>query len=657
MMSRQNRATADSNQIVIPPILMLASSLCYSGVPLLLVRFGGDDSPFFFNAIYRFGGVIGALTFLGLFFRVTLLNKAYRSIILEHVLDRSTLLVILPYFSFTAFAWSITFIDVSLTTVMLEIWPVLFILFTERLMRREKRYRTPTTLQILLVMLGFVGFTFVVFSQVSSFDALSTLDGGSLAGIALALIAALLASSTAYNYRWAADLTRKLQDHKLRESRDDDSARCLVNSQTSSLTHDYGELTCTINRESMSTDKLLFFCLLIAFVFGSAISAIFNFIPSILMEGDNTFSEIPLLSILAAIIIGGVLLDAGGTVLNRTANLLTRQLGINAIGYTTPIFALIWLFIFSETNVVRVDYLVIGTAAILATNILINFEAERLIGFKALVISLWVFGMLIYFRDPDKWQWAISGPEYFDALILSATVFTLILSFRVARLASRIQEEDNRTIALVRILTDLSDRGVISREVCDSVLTMSVADGADLESSYDQAKRHLRSAMMRSNRQMRDSLLQAETELDILAHSRQQGLNFGEICALFIFTGLVVGLAILSRPEVSGLTGFLIEMFAILFAAVIIFLTVSVFDLQRDRDTKVLHRTPKMMRYGVLFQDHARRMAERWISIVAGFLIVIAYAILLGYKWMCVDASVECTTWWQGILKALTGAG
>ena len=52
-------------------------------------------------------------------------------------------------------------------------------------------------------------------------------------------------------------------------------------------------------------------------------------------------------------------------------------------------------------------------------------------------------------------------------------------------------------------------------------------------------------------------------DLDTLGHSRQEGINFGEMCALFIFAGMVVGIALLSRPsEVSGMTGVLVEMFA-----------------------------------------------------------------------------------------------
>ena len=78
-------------------------------------------------------------------------------------------------------------------------------------------------------------------------------------------------------------------------------------------------------------------------------------------------------------------------------------------------------------------------------------------GFKALILALGICGAIVYLRDGvfsflgvDKWQWAGSG--YFESITLAATVFTLLLAFRVARLVSRTSEEDNRTFVIYRKL-------------------------------------------------------------------------------------------------------------------------------------------------------------------------------------------------------------
>ena len=78
-------------------------------------------------------------------------------------------------------------------------------------------------------------------------------------------------------------------------------------------------------------------------------------------------------------------------------------------------------------------------------------------GVKALILALGICGAIVYLRDGvfsflgvDKWQWAGSG--YFESITLAATVFTLLLAFRVARLVSRTSEEDNRTFVIYRKL-------------------------------------------------------------------------------------------------------------------------------------------------------------------------------------------------------------
>ena len=163
-------------------------------------------------------------------------------------------------------------------------------------------------------------------------------------------------------------------------------------------------------------------------------------------------------------------------------------------------------------------------------------------------------------------------------LALSATVFTLILSFRVARLVSRTAEEDNRTFSLVRSFEALSNRKRDLRGKYPGWYWRLVRRMVRIYwASYEEARGYIVRAIRDSSGQDRERLIALEGELDSLAHSRQQGINFGEGCALLIFAGITVGLMVLSRPAVAGLTGFLVEMLAILFSAVIVFLTVNVF--------------------------------------------------------------------------------
>ena len=129
-------------------------------------------------------------------------------------------------------------------------------------------------------------------------------------------------------------------------------------------------------------------------------------------------------------------------------------------------------------------------------------------------------------------------------------------------------------------------------------------------------------------------LADAEAQLNMVTHSRQQGTDFGELFSLIIFGGSTVLLALLSRPEVTGWTAFIYEIFSVLFPAVIIFLIVSVWDLHRDRADLVLAAPEGTNQYGVIFRDSRSRRFERGVSTVVGLGIAATYAVLLWYKWV-----------------------
>ena len=319
-------------------------------------------------------------------------------------------------------------------------------------------------------------------------------------------------------------------------------------------------------------------------------------------------------SLAIGIFIGGALIQAIPSIAWRAANLATHNLGINAMLYGVPMLSLLWLWVFSHIGVARPDYYVIGVAGIFTANLLINFEAERLFSFKALVIALWACGTAVYLRNVGQGIWV--GGEYFGALALTSTVFILILSFRVARLSTRILDEDNRAFRLVRELDELARRGLIGPEVCEYILTINEAEGPKLQEAYTKARQSVAVALRRASPGDGEKLIALEAELDSLTHSRQQGINFGELSALTIFAGLVLFLALFSRPDVSGTTAFLVDVFSMLFSSVIVFLTFGIGDLQRDRTAHIMlsRSVSTSGEYEVLFLDETRRHIEQGIT-------------------------------------------
>ena len=332
-------------------------------------------------------------------------------------------------------------------------------------------------------------------------------------------------------------------------------------------------------------------------------------------------------------------------ILVRKANVLTDNLGINAIASLTPVLALGWLFGFARVDIERVDMLVVGALAVIVANLLISFRAEIRLGFQSLIVSLWMCGAFVYFR-PDiagslslaDWLWPPG--EYFTAVGLSATVFTLILSFRVARLVTRMADETNRAFSLVGRIDLLTSRGVLRDSVRAFVLRIDAPKNSrDLVDAYRSARLSIRQAYAGSRDDAdRRELVEAGAELDALAHSRQEGQDFGEYVALVGFAVITVGLIMLSLDKgAAGWNGFLTEMFTVLFSAVILFLVVNVWDLQRERAGPVLKEEGDGSGYGVVFRDVAGRRSEQAVSVAVVLFVAAAFGWLLWEKWLQTD--------------------
>ena len=130
-------------------------------------------------------------------------------------------------------------------------------------------------------------------------------------------------------------------------------------------------------------------------------------------------------------------------------------------------------------------------------------------------------------------------------------------------------------------------------------------------------------------------LSETEANLDALARSKQQDITPGEMFALFIFAGITISLALLSRPpEAEGWNRLLVDMFAILISAVIVFLVVNVWNLRREREESKLRLIVEQQDYAVRFSDTWQRSFDQWLSIIVGGAIVLTYSALLAHKWV-----------------------
>lgn len=585
---------------------MLIAVICISLTPLWIAWGGGGDGPFFFNAALRLSVAIVSITYLLVCHKSLLFNSGIIALVRKKIISWMVFFATISMFDFAAFAWSTRFIDISIAAILFELWAIFIVFLLYWLYRNDRAgekpvYRKMTAATVILLVYGFIGVAFVVSSQSNEF-ALTNISSFAtlLFGVLLAIGGAIITTLISFNFKWSSDIAARA---------------------TKIVPH--------IDIQSLD---------MFAVLLGFAVSNSVAFVASLII--GNIIGEFATFDATMIVLIGGIAQGIGG-IFWRKSNLISDSPTINAIAYGIPVLSLGWLTLFSFVGVARPDYLVIGAAAIITANLLINFEAEIRFGFKALILALWGCGAFVYLRDDfliylpfGGWLWP--RETYLGALGFSATVFILLLTFRVARLAPRTQDEDNRIFALHRNLELLARRGLIAPEASEHVRAIDGSRNVEeLRLAYTQVKLcFVQAAAVDLPLADRRLLANAETQLNMMVHSRQQGVDFGELFALIIFGGSTVLLSLLSRPEVSGWTAFLYEVFSALFPAVIIFLIVNVWDLHRDRANLVLATQEGPEGYGVIFRDPKSRRFEQGVSVVIGWLIIAAYAVLLWYKWI-----------------------
>lgn len=610
-MTERRKIDTEENRAAIG--FMLIAVLIFSLIPLVIDISGGTEHPFLFNAAWKIGIAAGCLSFLAIRYpRFTLRAHVLRTIGYG-MFCFSMLLVIVGRFNIALFALAMQFIDVSVAAILFETWPLFLIPLTAWLFRGESRYRkiTPTTFSLLI--LGFAGFGFVVISQPGEIkwnkdDSSAML----IVGVLLAVAGSMMTAMTSFLYKWSSTLSKEINK----------------NAPTP--------------QDTLNESGLVLFCVVAGFAISNILSAFLNVGVGVARE------EVADIALLKIGLIAGTVSSIAGICL-RWSNMITKNLGVNAISFATPIFALLWLWFFSRVGVANSNYLVIGAAAIIAANILINFEAEIRLGFKAMVLALWACGAFVILRA-DEWLW--ENNSYFNTLALAATLFILILSFRVERLVRRTSQEETAAFAISHKLKNLTaaagaSDGKDGESVLDRFIKMDASENQnDLQDAYQEIKESVGREHDKAENDpaRRREIGEIEAMIDAHAHSKQQGINFSELAALLVFAAITAGLAMLSRPaELAGWGGFLVEAFTTLLAALVVFLFFNVLDLQRDRRAPILAKTerppkpgqttPRIV-YGVAFRDPAKRIFERWLSVILCAAIAAAYGYLLWDKWL-----------------------
>ena len=638
-----------------PLYLMLLAVLFFSKNPILIDLTLGTTDAFFYNAGICLGIAIGVVIYLLLFHKSFITNRRSLSVIYQNILKWKSLFtpgfssasrlkrtmaitmiwLFIGRFDFAFFAWSTKYVDTTITTITYNMWPILYVLLLSRYdtsgkgpEMRPARYHKITVENLVVFSFAFAGIAILIVGTTGyanlSFDSTSL----QIFGMLLAVTAAAASSLNVMCYKWGDHLHHLI-------SKADAPGTALNNEQETKL-HQAGFADQTA-------------CVMIAYCISGLLAIPFN-----VAIGLSNGGSIDFVGGFWSVVVGIGFIP--GAVLIRLANIMTKDLMVNMLGYTQPLFALLWLAVFSQVEVARADLVVIGSCAVIVSNLLLNLDPEYRpgrLGFKSLILGLWTFGTAIYLRD----EWFGSdmidrtGGEYWGLVALAATIFALLLSFRVSRVAERISAEGQQVITLVHRIQRLTRGGVVNSAMLRAVLQIAVASKPNQrQQAYVTARHSLEEALKQDADKTKVDeghvsqsleLQKCNMEVDALLYSKQQGSDFSESVAVVLFGITTIGLTLLGRPPTVGFTGFLTEMFTLLLSATLAFLIFNLGDMHHERRFGVgganidllIDRQDGLPRLFASYRSHTLHL-ERVISLSIAFAVVVAFGVLLFSKWL-----------------------
>lgn len=669
-------------------LAILFAAGCYSLGPLLVEVSSSENNPFAFNTAMRIGEIAALALYLVLTARRTfgssdnirralaagtlsgfdgpthlsnMLRVSYHSFksrSFRSYLHSPMFWIIITNPTYAFLAWASAYVDTAVAAIVIETWPMIMIFSIaslggyDALGNRVEPYVDKT--KAFLVALAPLGIALVILGQTNGFESSPTVSLSNVfAGVCLALIAAAMAGiSPVATIRYGHD---KLS---------------LMSANALPLDPDASHQLRRTTRWKISWFSVL--GLLIADVIHIPIGLVLS---ATSLGGIGTISS----SLLSGGLLAGAMFGIGGVLL-RAANSTDNDPNRNSILYLTPILSLLWLFIHG-VEIPRTDLFLIGAALIVSVIVIVQNDPDQernleeysekpargiRLSFVSLVLSLWLFGTIILLRDDSFLEEYISwhGGDYWTLVALSATVFALIFGFRTTRIANRISREEEAMLRLFRECQLLAYEGKLNPSILKDLRRLYRAGPKAIESAYDEVRNQLlHDSLLKSGTVDHAKLFDLQSNLDVLTHSKQRGREFVELISLAFLATVTIVLGVGSRPDGIHLsemtpddvlwTGFISEVFAILFLSTIMFLWTSLFDLHRDRELPLISvldsdrqervqesgataedlevQSPR--RSGIFFRHEEDLVFQRFISVMISLGMCIVFVVLLFDKW------------------------
>ena len=336
---------------------MTAASVSFSFVPALIGN-AATASPMIFGALWRTGLISVLLLYIFLRHRHVMESASIRAIS-RKLTSPYLIATFIGQFDYVMVAIANKHMNIAVVSSVFNTYTLLSVCITAFLFRGQQRYRPISGATIPLYLIGLVGVGLTILSQDGRIEFAVDSQGVTGTAIFITLAAPILSSGAAGAMKWGTELSKSLQSS-------------------------------TLNQNEVANHELGY--VLLATTIGSLVTIPIN---CMLAVATGSIYATTRETVVMAII-GGLILNPIALVPWRKANIITTNLGVNAISYCTPLLTLIWLFLLQRASVARMDYLIIGTITIAGTNLLINTERSVNPKFTITATLVWTAAISAY---------------------------------------------------------------------------------------------------------------------------------------------------------------------------------------------------------------------------------------------------------------------
>ena len=342
-------------------LYMAASTTTFSFVPVIIGN-SAIASPFLFGALWRAGLMIALFSYILARHRHIFTNTESRKIIARNIRSPYLIATTAGQFDYVMLAIAAQHIDIAVVSTVFSTYTMIAVYMTTLLFRGQGRYKPISAAAIPLYLTGLLGVALTIFSEIGHITLTKDGIGPSPQGIAIAtpIITALAVGAI----KWGTVLSSQIRQKA--EVPVDDTAH-----------HELGYV-------------------LSATMIANAITVPINIA---LALATHTI-QYATANTIATAMLGGLIINPCSIIPWRKANIITNNLGVNAISYCTPILTLTWLFGLGRANVARPDYLIIGAITIIGANILINTQGSNKLSYTRPIIALWLAILTVHITSP-----------------------------------------------------------------------------------------------------------------------------------------------------------------------------------------------------------------------------------------------------------------